>query len=426
MTIILSLATALMAVITPSSSAAEPKRLANAIRPNAALAETAQAALRAEQNSTPLVAGTLRDIRGNTLSGTPLRIDLEPTRSIIAASSSGVGIEYIKIGETRTADDGSFSFKSPELKDLAGYVDQEGVASALITSSGGSYSVWRRVYLHTPTGAKGEWTLAQPPAPKGPRPADPVSYNVDRSGFKPGVSREDESSLSLVGHANGAPANGSRQQGIPDPGQYCGTGEIYYFAMAEIPVQVRMVTLRGHLTGPDTTAKYEWTTTGKTEVEAAANVGAGGNLATVGFTNVQSVSAGITFEIGNFRPAHFRAQFQFRTWDLWCEDVITLKKRISGKYEWRPYKFTGGNEIATAGGPPNCREDHTTPIVSTTWVSRDTSWTYYGGVQLGDVKLDSRQTNGEYWKLSVIPDEPAEICGIDDYPVDASYVMEKF
>lgn len=50
----------------------------------------------------------------------------------------------------------------------------------------------------------------------------------------------------------------------------------------------------------------------------------------------------------------------------------------------------------------------------------------YGGVDFGTVKLDSRQTNGDQWKLTVTLTKPAEICGLDDQPVGASFVMESY
>ncbi|NRQ30902.1 hypothetical protein HII36_03490 [Nonomuraea sp. NN258] len=176
--------------------------------------------------------------------------------------------------------------------------------------------------------------------------------------------REDETSLRLVGHPAGL--SGSSPLRILNPAQYCNSNEAYFFAMSDLPIKREMVTVRAHATGPKTEAAYAWGITNSTQVEAAANIGAGGGLAKAGFTYVQNNSTGIDFKIGHYRPVHFQAQFEFRTWDLWCEDYITLKQRLSRKFEWRLYRFTGGNDIIPRGGNQGvCHDpDYVVPISS--------------------------------------------------------------
>ncbi|WP_433515367.1 hypothetical protein ACQP2T_06945 [Nonomuraea sp. CA-143628] len=418
-------ATAIVAGTPTSNATVEPEhQLKGTQRPNAALAEAASKALRgAEQDIVPLVAGTLHDSAGRPLADTSLRVDLEPTRAFISSADVGVGLEYVKLAETRTAKDGSFAFTAPRLQDLTGYADEHGVASALITSAGGQHNVWRRIYLHTPSAKSSRWTLAEPAPPR--KAITNRQRVIDGSGFAPSTTTENEAALQLVGH----PASpSSTPQAIPNPAQYCNSNEGYFFAMSDLPVKRSLVTVRAHATGPNTTATYAWGNTETTQVEAAANIAVGGALAKVGFTGVQTVSAGIDFAIGHFRPAHFQAEFEFRTWDLWCENYITLEKRLSGKFEWRPYRFTGGNDIIPGGGNQGvCPDpDTTTSISSATWVARDSTWTRYGDVDFGTVALASRTTNGSNWKLTVTPVKPASICGLEDVPIYASYVMEEY
>ncbi|GAA2872066.1 hypothetical protein GCM10020220_071690 [Nonomuraea rubra] len=302
------------------------------------------------------------------------------------------------------------------------------MVSALITSSGGQDSVWRRIYLKAPAASKGRWMLAEPTPARRSVSEELRKIDGSRTAAEVTVDHfpEDASSLRLLGYPSGS--SGQTTQSIPNPAQYCNSNEGYYFAMSDLPIKRSLVTVRAHATGPNTTATYAWSTTNTTQIEAAANIAAGGALAKAGFTNVQSNSAGINFEIGHYRPAHFQAEFEFRTWDLWCEHHITLEKRLSGKYEWRPYRFTGGNDIIPGGGNQGVCPDPDTvvPISSPTWVARDTTWTRYGGVDFSTVKLDSRTTNGESWKLTVTPVRSAHICGLEDVPVYASYVMEQY
>ncbi|NJP89398.1 hypothetical protein HCN51_08035 [Nonomuraea sp. FMUSA5-5] len=276
-----------------------------------------------------------------------------------------------------------------------------------------------------PTAKDDRWTLAEP-APN--RKAVTRQQRViDGSGFAPPATVESESTLELVGYSDSSSGT-PQQRAMPNPAQYCNSNEGYFFALADIPVKRSYVTVRAHATGPNTSATYAWGTTATTQIEAAANIATAGALAKVGFTNVQTVSAGINFEIGHFRPAHFQAEFDFRTWDLWCQNYTILETRISGKYEWRPYRFAGGNDIIPGGGNQGvCPDpDTTTSISSATWVARDTTWTRYGGVDFGTVKLDSRTTNGSNWKLTVTPERTASICGLEDLPIYASYVMEEY
>ncbi|TMR91643.1 hypothetical protein [Nonomuraea basaltis] len=422
-------AVTMVAGAIPAGATVEPAhRLDSVQRPNEALAGETADALRTGQGGSPLVAGALHDSAGQPLGGTSLRIDLEPAPSVISAAGVGVGLEYIKVDEARTAVDGTFAFTAPPFSGLRGYADEHGVVSALITSSDGQNSVWRRIYLQAPAEGNGRWRLAEPAPARKTVPDQLRKIDGSRSdvGVAAGNPGEDASSLRLVGHPPAS--SGKAPLGIPNPAQYCNSNEGYYFAMSDLPVKRSLVTVRAHATGPNTTATYAWSTTNTTQIEAAANIGAGGALAKAGFTNVQSNSAGINFEIGHYRPAHFQAEFEFRTWDLWCEHHITLEKRLSGKYEWRPYRFTGGNDIIPAGGNQGVCPDPDTvvPISSPTWVARDSTWTRYGGVDFSTVKLDSRTTNGENWKLTVTPVRSAHICGLEDVPVYASYVMEQY
>ncbi|NJP89399.1 hypothetical protein HCN51_08040 [Nonomuraea sp. FMUSA5-5] len=138
--------TTLVAGAQTSNAAIEPEHpLRGTQRPNAALVEAARNSHLTQRDSVPLIAGTLRDSAGHALADTPLRIDLEPTRALISTTGVGIGLEYVKLAEARTAQDGTFAFTSGRFQDLTGYADQNGVASALITSAGGQHNVWRRI-----------------------------------------------------------------------------------------------------------------------------------------------------------------------------------------------------------------------------------------------------------------------------------------
>lgn len=373
-------------------------------RPNLELSRALAAAAMPGARRTPILSGTLLDEAGEPIRDTPLRLDLEPSREVTAATAAGVGIEVIKLDETTTDGSGAFTFDTPALTSLDGYVDASGRVSVLVTSAGGQHAVMRRTYVYPPSRKAARWLSAGPAGAESPGRRLAASSGAPR--------------LQLTGHRS--------TTSIPNPGKYCPDGYGgYSWRKSSLPVIKRMVPLQTVHTRSKTTAQYQWSSTAKTSVEAVAVVSGQGSEFKTGYTRAQTFSSGVTFKIGANQNVRLLAEFEFRTWDLVCVDNVTLKTKLVGVFEWRPDRFTGGNSKQSLKRTWPCKSDNTIQIGSDTWVSRDSTHTASASIKIGAVSVGASQENGSSWKMTWKPKKKTKICGNNDVPIHAGQVREK-
>ena len=95
-------------------------------------------------------------------------------------------------------------------------------------------------------------------------------------------------------------------------------------------------------------------------------------------------------------------------------------------YEWRPFKFTGGNAKLKPRQPVfRCRGRYRAKIQNPLWVARQSSYTHQVGATISTARLRVRQTNSEHHRLTFTPTRRrAWLCGSNDYVTFARQVRE--
>lgn len=406
------------------AAAAEP-RMALAFEPNPRLQAAADAST---APGSTLMTGRLLDPAGEPLPDTEVRIDLEPAPSVAAAAPAGAGVALVRLGFATSDDQGRFRVEAQPLADLHGYVDRDGSASLLITSSSARGRLLYHVSAFPPEGSAREWTWASPDPGVAAGPVSPTRA----TGSLSATSAPGPAGLTgLVLHTTDSPAApaggtaGSLAATAVAGGDYC-PGVTYYWRRYDGAVIKNWSRVQRVFTKGRTKWRYNWSTTASTMVDAAANLGKAGALVSAGFVHVQRASAGVDFSFGHQVDADAAVQFDNRPYYLYCHDVPSGKTWYSGVYEWRPYKFTGGNQhMKPKNAIFRCRAAYRIKIRDPLWVARSTSYTYSGGAKLSTISVRVKQQNDAYHKLTFVPKPaPAWLCGSNDYPVYARQVKE--
>lgn len=381
-----------------------------------------------------LMSGTLLAPTGKAAAaGTSVRVDIEPASDYAAAQPSNVGVALVRLAETTTSGSGAFQLSAPAPSDLTGYVNNDGTVSLLITSAGSSGQLLRHVRAYPPTGDDPTWRWADRDdaiAPPGAAAGTAGQQQALTAGNDGGtganltglvlkstaISKTSALHLRQVAQAATAGVYGD---------DYC-PGDTYYWTRSDANIIKTWDRIQRVYTMGKTTWKYDWSTTSSTSVDAAANLGRGGALLTAGYVGVQTSSSGVNFSFGHNANMDAAVQFDNRPYYLYCHSVVSGKTWYSGVYEWRPYKFTGGNtHLSPKYAIFACNATYKAPISYPLWVARSTSYTYQIGATLSVANLRVAQTNNSSHTLTFTPGTSgAKICGKGDYPVYATQVRE--
>jgi hypothetical protein len=364
-----------------------------------------------------LLAGTLMDDQGRPVAGVEVRVDLEPSRAVVHRQPKNVGAMSLQLARAATDSAGRFELRVPKLADpFEGFADQDGTVSLLVGSFGRTHSLLYHLRVRPPATDGAGWTWASVDAAV----ISPQASTIRRSAK---VRTQGLRALRLTAHRN---APRAKRAGGIDVGEACSHNAWTWRKATGIgDLERRWVNVQRIHTDNQIRARYEWSNTSNLETDAAANLGAKGVLVSAGFVRSETVSAGVDFTLPAFGYQDAQVDFTFRPYHLQCMNPITGHWYYSGKFEWRPEIFTGGNRFAKPYSAIFPCGQYVTPIEQRLWVARTSSFTYANGVSLLGVTLRSRQTNSENHKLTYTASSPTWICGKDDWPTRASQVREK-
>lgn len=369
--------------------------MVSVVHPNQTLERQLLGSTGARTMSTwPTIEGILRSPSGEPAADASIRLDLEPDQSLASTVDQGVGVALIQLGSATTDARGRWVVSFPPLDDLRGY--SSGGSASLLVSAAGAVEL----AYHVEVSAE----LLQVPTTL---PESEFDGSTVTTGFELTAQRFDESSTAAF-----------------FPSDVCGGASTYYWVRSDVNIIRTMNRVQRIFTKDKTKWRYNWSTTNETRVDAAINMGTGGALVSGGFVAVQSQSAGVKFKAGNSKNFDAAVEFDNRAWDLWCRP-ITGSDWLSSTYEWRPFKFTGGNDkLSPKYSIFSCNAANKVSISSETWVARTTTYTYGVGAHLSTVDLRVRQSNSSGHKLTFVPSGTAHLCGSNDYPIDALQVRE--
>lgn len=359
-----------------------------------------------------MVSGTLVDQAGQPIPGEIMRADIDPIRSVVSAAAEDVGVAPIEVGKDTTNANGAFSIRVPQPSDWDSYVEPDGSIRITLLSAGPTHQYVYHVTLVPPATADGSWRWSEYDAAV-----------VDAEAAPARVANEETlipDNLLLVAEpeATGTARLTDAARGI------CG-GYDRYWKRSDRNKWLRGVKIQRVRTLNDIRIGYDWSNTKETRTDSAINTGRDGALVKGGFTSVQNDSSGVDYSVSNNEWKDLQAQFDYRAWDLFCVDPTTGEQHPTNRWEYRPYKFTGGNRQVTPGsGPWSCQDRYSVSIEDTLWVAKTTSNTFSAGVDLGFLNLRSNQSNSSTHKLTINPDRRTRICGSNAYPVNARMVRE--
>lgn len=419
---------------TPEEAAAANRAAASAPRATAALKPVNPGMVKraADQGlrRSVVTSGVLRDADGKPLSGVKLRADLEPTRAAQLAAGTDAGAELAKLDEAVTDGQGRFVFKASALGDMSGYVEDDGSVSVLVTSTKGEHNLMYHLTAFPDPAGRAPWNWKNKDSKVADdsqvdEPTRHAARGLGRGNGAIGVKLTDK-------NANPEAPPGSDERGFDgyNGADGCYSYETYYWVRIDSPNQVIFTNARlqrAYNQSRMVQWKYDWTNTNTNSVDSAANLGAGGALVAAGYVSVQTDANGTTFTRGTNQQADASVNYDNRPYNLYCSWAGS--SRYSGKYEWRPFSWTGGTSYAALNTPVfTCNYTYRVKIATPVWLSQDATRTmqYSYGSSLGGVNLRTISSVGSGYKITYTPGSVgAYLCGHGGYPVQVAQAREQ-
>jgi hypothetical protein len=146
-----------------------------------------------------------------------------------------------------------------------------------------------------------------------------------------------------------------------------------------------------------------------------------------GYTKSVNKGSGVDFDEGYDVVRDLEVEFDFYSYGLYCSlSGDATKWRAANVHEIRPYAFKGFNRDTTYRSYYTCpNRSYRGQLSSTLWVSRSSTTTFSGGVSVGGIGVDAKQTNTSSHKKSYVPKRSgAYICGQNGNPTSTEKVSE--
>lgn len=436
------------------------------LTPNPALvakAKTSMAAVDKDRRSgTSLIAGFLLNESGEPVAGQRIRIDLEPSTITEKAADDSLGpqlglpvpaLAMVKLGETRSKKDGSFSIRVTDLGDLSGYLEDDGSVSVLVTSSGAEGAdVFRHLLLRPPSGEQREWTWAsadqQTTLPG--KPGEPVRVRlqgVDNSVSDSLLADPDPRDVAALRQRGGSEALASFNEG-----NFCSGGIWWRSAPEGVYDQQVSVRVARIFNWYNVSSSYTYRNGSKTEVSRVASFSKGSVIGNfeggLGRTEDRSRSVAITQNFSPFTSADMAIDYVYRPHWLFCHvpSGFTYESErppngnpyfaFSGAMEWRPeYPSGGGGAVSPAAGIFKCGFQGIISLSDSLEIDQGGTYTYNKSVSgaglansIFGLSLTSQQTYSEDHKLTFFrkPGTNPQLCGRDNvFPPRARQVKER-
>jgi len=373
------------------------------------------------------VTGKLVDAAGKPVADQALSVSLDPSPAMLLAAETDVNAPGgLLLSQVRTGSDGSFRLPVPALRNIDRYLDQDGLAALLFMSLDGAADVVYRQYVSLPVAAGGKAQSA-------------VGESVeDAANAKPGTTTADEDltelklAVSPDASAEASVRPTAAKAAAVKPGNECtrawgSTPWGSYQWRKEGSAIRKWVPVQRAQTGAKTNMKYEWSNTSETFVQAAMNYAYKGVTIAEGFTKSVNKGSGVDFEEGTDVVRDLEVEFDFYSYGLYCSlSGDATKWKAANVHEIRPYAFKGFNRDTTYRSYYTCpNKSWRGQLTSTLWVSRSSTTTFSGGVSVGGIGVDAKQTNTSAHKKSYVPTKSgAYICGQNGNPTSTEKVSE--
>ena len=378
-----------------------------------------------ERTSTAFsITGTLVDNDGRPVADQSLSVSLDPSpQMLLAAETDENAPGGLMLSQVRTGDDGSFRLPVPALRNIDQYLDQDGLATLLFMSLDGTTDVVYRQYVELPVDA-------------GDKAESAIGVSAeDTEDVKPGdtVADDDLTSLKLAASPNVSPVEsvGAKASAV-SPGNECtrawGTTPWGSYQWRKEGSAIRKwVPVQRSQTGSKTNMTYEWSNTSETFVQVAMNYAYKAVTVAEGYTKSVNKGSGVDFDEGYDVVRDLEVEFDFYSYGLYCSlSGDATKWRAANVHEIRPYAFKGFNRDTTYRSYYTCpNRSYRGQLSSTLWVSRSSTTTFSGGVSVGGIGVDAKQTNTSSHKKSYVPKvSGAYICGQNGNPTSTEKVSE--
>ncbi|WP_026208056.1 hypothetical protein, partial [Catelliglobosispora koreensis] len=364
------------------------------------------------------VSGVLADKDGGPVPDADLAAFLDPSPAMLAGKQPA---ESIPLAAVRTNAKGEFQLTIPALKGIGRYLDRKGLITLQFMSFGEQHDLVYQLQVKLPTivGKPARAAIADSrvfSAGTSPRVVQVSDEGTAIEGMKLTATKR-----SVAAPAFGTQSFSEREECL----KTVGSPQLYqWFWVQEGSAVKKWVPVQRSQTGNRTKLQYQWSNTNETSVEVGIKLEYSGATVTGGFSQTLVNASGIDFSTGHNVVRDLEAQYDFYFHRLRCT-------RLGGGgtdaqvTKLLPHTFTGGNRNTTYTGYYGCAEQYRTEISNPTWVSKASTTTISGSLELNGAKLAAVQKNTSAHKKTYIPvTTPAGLCGENGNPADTERVGE--
>lgn len=339
---------------------------------------------------------------GGRLRSADLTVYAYPT----SADAKGM-MRGVLVAKGRTSANGDFEL-SLLRSDLAPYTFEDGTMMVQVVGQSGGATV--NMTFNAKRDARGAWHN-----PDSGRSLASIELRTEK---QTGVDRRD-----AVGGKAGT--SSAQTQAAVSPAATCSGG--YGWGMTS-NARYAYVPLQAYKTLSNANLLYSWQTTKSTKLEVLARnstTGAVSATGTLAFSSQNTTAAGIDATWGYNVNRRLLAEWEYREWKEYCF-LINNVTQETGRTEWRPYRFAGGNYLSATTQDFTCTSTNRSTFGNSTWVSQTATTTWSGGFSIYGVGLMASTTNSATAKLTVKPRTGANatLCGNNAKPLYAQRVKE--
>lgn len=372
-----------------------------------------------------VVTGTLIDDHGDPVANTQLSVNLDPGPTMLRAATesdaegAAVGLP---LSVAKTDAKGHFSLPVPALKNIAEYLDEDGLATLLFMSFDDNQNLMFRQHVRLP----------QDPGQAARAPMDDDKVFTSARTL---AARSDSATKSISPELKGitlttkSTPKQARTLAV-NAGSECtrtlgGRPWSSYRWKREGSPTRNWVPVQHVETGGKTKVTYDWSNTKETSIEGAAKFEYSGLGAKTGYTKAVVTGAGVNFSLGNYYTRDLDVSYDFYDYRLWCTLSGDARRPVDAKVvEARPYKFAGYNRSTTYRVVYSCTAAYKDLLGHPLWVSRKNTTTVTAGLTLKGVEVNVKQINTDEHKKTFSPSgDGATICGQNNDPVSTEKVI---